>query len=459
MESKVSFNQLKQFPRLMWIVLFGDLITRGSFYMVWPFLAVMLYKSFGISATQVGLILSGAAVISVFIGFFGGALSDKFGRKIIMFSAGSLYVISFVLLANVETVTGYVIVIALCSISKAIWDPPTQALVSDILPDVQVRELGLQARYFVINVGCAIGPMAGVYIGITGQQSGFLVTAGAFALWMLLLAYGMRHFTRYQANQKANQQANLQARQSEIVAKDEREVQQESNQQPQNAKSKATQKASYKPKSNMLDTLKILAKDRVLQCLIVANIICKFVYAQMDSTLIQYLTRADVPELMKLISSMIFANAAVIVCLQFVLLKMMARLSLTSRIQVGLVLLALAQVWMAINPVTAFWGWIGAVVILSIGEAILFPTMNVHIDRLAPTHLRGAYFGAASFYYIGFALAPLGGGAMLDFLGGAWVFVIAALLVLLVMYLYSILDTLTRPNFAKAEKASSRARR
>lgn len=81
--------------------------------------------------------------------------------------------------------------------------------------------------------------------------------------------------------------------------------------------------------------------------------------------------------------------------------------------------------------------------------------MNVHIDRLAPTHLRGAYFGAASFYYIGFALAPLGGGALLDFLGGAWVFAIAALLVLLVMYLYSILETLPRPNFNKPNDAST----
>ncbi|REL27784.1 MFS transporter [Thalassotalea euphylliae] len=444
MESKVSFAQLKQFPRLMWIVLFGDLITRGSFYMVWPFLAVMLYKSFGISATQVGLILSGAAVLSVFIGFFGGALSDKFGRKVIMFSAGSLYVCSFVLLANVETVTGYVIVIALCSMSKAIWDPPTQALVADILPDVQVRELGLQARYFVINVGCAIGPMAGVYIGITGQQSGFLVTAGTFALWMTLLAYGMRHFAKRQARRPKNEQQKLRE-QSESAAVTTADL-----------KSKPIPKAPRKPKSTLLETLKILAKDRVLQCLIVANIICKFVYAQMDSTLIQYLTRADVPQLMTLISSMIFANAAVIVCLQFVLLKMMARLSLTQRIQVGLVLLAAAQIWMAVNPVNAFWGWIGAVVILSIGEAILFPTMNVHIDRLAPTHLRGAYFGAASFYYIGFALAPLGGGALLDFLGGAWVFAIAALLVLLVMYLYSILETLPRPDFNKPDRVSTK---
>ena len=408
MDSKVGFSQVKQFPKLMWIILFGDFITRGSFYMVWPFLAVILYQQFGISATEVGLILSGAAVLSVFIGFFGGALSDKFGRKRIMFSTGVVYVISFVLLANVETVTGYIVVIALCSISKAIWDPPTQALVSDILPDIKVRELGLQARYFVVNVGCAIGPMAGVYVGVTGQQSGFLLTAATFALWLVMLAIGMY-------------------------------------------KHGDISEHSVKSSGKLRDTMKILWQDRVLQCLIVANIICMFVYAQMDSTLIQYLTRAEVPELMALISGMIFANALVIISLQFVLLKMMAGLSLPHRIQVGLVLLAISQLWMAFNPVTAFWGWIGAVVIMSIGEAILFPTMNVHIDRLAPKHLRGAYFGAASFYSIGYALAPLGGGILLDYLGGSWVFAIGAVMVLLVMYLYYILESLPRPDFSEAE--------
>ncbi len=389
----------------MWIILFGDFITRGSYYMVWPFLAVILYQKFNLAATEVGLILSVAAVISVCIGFFGGALSDLLGRKKVMFSSGIVYVLSFVMLAFVDSVPGYVLVITLCSMSKAIWDPPTQALVADILPDVQVRELALQARYFIVNVGCAIGPMIGVYYGVTGQQSTFLLTAATFALWLMLLVFGMAQHGDIEEHKQATQH-------------------------------------------RLRDTWKVLFQDKLLQCLIVANIICMFVYAQMDSTLIQYLTRAEVPELMKLISSMILANALVIITSQFVLLKMMTRLTLTQRIQIGLVMLAISQLWMMLNPVTAFWGWIGAVIIMSLAEAILFPTMNVQIDRLAPKHLRGAYFGAASFYLIGFAMAPLGGGLILDLLSGPWVFGIGAGLIMLTMYLYSILDRLPRPDFS-----------
>ena len=118
MQSDVSFSRVKQFPPLMWVILFGDFITRGSYYMVWPFLAVILYQKFGISATEVGLILTGAALISVFIGFFGGALSDKLGRKKVMFTTGIVYVISFIWLAFVDTLSGYIMVITLCSMSK-----------------------------------------------------------------------------------------------------------------------------------------------------------------------------------------------------------------------------------------------------------------------------------------------------------------------------------------------------
>jgi predicted MFS family arabinose efflux permease len=52
----------------MWLLLFCAFITRGSFYMVWPFISIILYQRFGISATGVGLILSVATLVSVFVG-------------------------------------------------------------------------------------------------------------------------------------------------------------------------------------------------------------------------------------------------------------------------------------------------------------------------------------------------------------------------------------------------------
>uniref|UniRef100_UPI004048771B MFS transporter n=1 Tax=Shewanella sp. TaxID=50422 RepID=UPI004048771B len=289
------------------------------------------------------------------------------------------------------------------------------------------RELAMQSLYFIVNVGCAVGPMMGIWLGLTGQQSSFYITAAAFAVLILLLYWGFTHQALQGVNGKVDQVPD------ELIP----------------AMGDATSAVKRKPEHvSRQQVVAILLQDKLLQCLIFANILCMFIYAQMDSSLIQYLTRANAPDLLQLISAMIFTNALVIVSTQFLLLRLMASYSLIRRIQFGLVLLVVSQVWLAHNPIDLFWGWIGAIVVMSLAETILFPTMNVHIDRLAPRHLRGAYFGASSFYEVGFAIAPLGGGIILDHLGGYWLFIIGAILSLVVIYLYSMLETLPRPDFA-----------
>ena len=433
MESDVSLKQFKKFPPLMWILLFGAFITRGSYYMVWPFLSVILYNKFGISATEVGSILTFAALISVFVGFIGSTLSDQYGRKNVMYFSGVLYIVAFTLLATAETIIGYMVVITMCSIATEIWRPAVSALIGDIIDESQVRELAMQSLYFMVNAGCAIGPMIGLWLGMSGTSESFYITAIAFVIFLVILIFGFR---------------SLPSSDKSI------ESQSEVDDENLGFNLKAKNNVAKEDNNKFSNILKILMRDRLLQCLILANIICMFIYGQMDSTLIQYLTRAEVPQLLKLISSMIFTNAMVIICSQFLLLKLMSKIPLVKRIQLGLFLLTISQVWMAFNPVALFWGWIGAVVIMSLAETILFPTMNVHIDRIAPNHLRGAYFGATSFYSLGFALAPLGGGYILDKLDGGWVYLVCTLLCAIVIYLYSILEKLSRPDFEPSTQSS-----
>lgn len=392
--------------------------------MVWPFLAVILYEKFNLSATEVGSILSLAATISVFISFIGSTLSDKFGRKPMMYGTGILYIISFSLLANANSVVMFTVVITLCSIATSLWRPLTSALIGDILPVKESREMAMQSLYFSINAGCAIGPMLGVWLGLTGEQSSFYITVVAFALLLLLLNLGFAHHEKTKMNNKEES--------TELGGELEPNTQK---------KVKPDQKTSF------AKTIVILSQDRLLQCLILANIICLFVYGQMDSSLIQYLTRAEVPNVLQLISSIIFTNAVVIISFQFLLLKMMANRPLLVRIRLGLVLLIFSQVWLAFNPLHFFWGWIGAIIIMSLAEAILFPTMNVHVDRIAPENLRGTYFGATAFYDLGFALAPIGGGIILDLYSGPHLYLLCTGLLIIVFALYSIMDRLPRPHF------------
>ena len=463
MHSDVSLQRFKQFPRLMWIFLFGSFITRGSYYMVWPFLAVILYEKFALSATEVGMVLSSAAIISVFTSFVGSSLSDRIGRHKLMHVTGILYIISFSLLAEANSVEGYVVVMTLCSMATSLWRPLTSAAIGDIIADPKTRELAMQSLYFIVNVGCAVGPMLGVWLGLTGKQSSFYLTAVAFAVLLIMLYWGFNHQTRQDAALAAGASSNdnLSGATSGTESDGASEcacdcvngcvngITSDGVNRGVNGVSSDTETSTKKAAVvSRKQIIAILLQDKLLQCLIFANILCMFIYAQMDSSLIQYLTRAGAPDLLTLISGMIFTNAMVIISTQFLLLKLMARFPLVKRIQIGLLLLICSQIWLAFNSLDLFWGWIGAIVVMSVAETILFPTMNVHIDRLAPDHLRGAYFGAASFYDLGFALAPLGGGIILDHFGGQWLFLTGAALSVLVIYLYSILDKLPRPDFA-----------
>jgi MFS family permease len=82
-------------------------------------------------------------------------------------------------------------------------------------------------------------------------------------------------------------------------------------------------------------------------------------------------------------------------------------------------------------PIGSYLGWIAATCVLSMGEAILFPTLNLQADRMAPEHLKGSYFGAINLSNLGFAAGPLLGGIMLQYLGGPITFVLTALVTLL----------------------------
>ncbi|MCY8225550.1 hypothetical protein [Bacillus haynesii] len=48
--------------------------------------------------------------------------------------------------------------------------------------------------------------------------------------------------------------------------------------------------------------------------------------------------------------------------------------------------------------------------VLTIGEILCFPSMNVLLDELAPDHMKGAYYGMQNLYNIGEFLGPWLGG-------------------------------------------------
>lgn len=77
----MSWSTFRQFTPLVWIVILGTFMVRTSYYMVWPFLSILLYREYDLSATFIGLLLGGSMALSTLVSFYGGWLSDRFGRR------------------------------------------------------------------------------------------------------------------------------------------------------------------------------------------------------------------------------------------------------------------------------------------------------------------------------------------------------------------------------------------
>lgn len=366
-------------------------MVRTTFFMVWPFLSILLYRDYGLSATLIGLILGSTAALSTLVSFYGGWLSDKWGRRNILLFGCLVSALSVSLLGLSHQVLWLAIGVIGSGLSYGLIDSPGKALMADSLAEPKARELALHLRYFLLNLGAAIGPLLGVSYGLSARQETFLLLSASYLLLGLIFLLGFRL---------------------------------------------AGTRASSAAGPGMRAVLRVLWQDRGFLLLTMANMLLMLVYAQFESPLIQYLTRAGTPEVERLIGWLVATNALTIVILQFPLLHLTANWPIRRRLQLGVAFFLSAQLQFALGDTAIWWHWIVAVILLSIGECILFPLLNVLVDQMAPEHLKGSYFGAASMSGLGIAIGALLGGWILANWGGSWLYGCMALLCLAILQLY-----------------------
>lgn len=371
------FAQLKAFTPLVWTTIFGTFLTRLTYFMIWPFMAVLLKDRFALAPLIIGVILSGAALIAASMSFFVGNASDRFGRRVVILAGTLTSALAFGLLAIATQLELFVLCILLVGVGYSLLDPPSKAMMSDEIAEPKSRELAFNLRYFMLNVGAGVGPLIGLYFGLTGQQSTFALLMTTYLLYSVAVAWYSRHQQAVSALQKAA--------------------------------------------ASVSNTWQVLKVDRAFQRLVLANLLIMVCYAQFEATLVQFVDAVRPERSVQLYALLVTVNALTIVCCQFPLLALLRSFALHQRIYLSLALFALGFSAYGWIPHHNDLAWILATLVMSLGEAILFPTLNVQIDTMAPHHLRGSYFGANALHGFGFALGPALGGALLQWTGvGVW---------------------------------------
>lgn len=392
-QSLFQWQRVKAFNINIWVVLTGTLLARTSYFMAWPFLIVFLYDDYQVSAFEIGYMLASSAALGAITGLYSGYISDIFGRKWVMILGSVVAGGTYAAIGFANELWQFYILIVLCGLMRPMIEAPGKAVIGDNLNEPKDRELALNLRYFLINLGGALGPLIGVTLALSSPQQLFIIAGIVYMIYAIWLFIGFSY-------------------------------------RPE------TQHKHGDDTPKFTETLKVLSKDNIFLILVIANILMMFVYGQLEASIPQLIVRSGIDNATVVIAGLVLMNTMTIILLQFPVLKLLEHVPTFKRTQIGMALMALAQVIFVLTPLDWPIGWAIACFVLSLGEVIAFPSLSVQVDQMAPSHLRGTYHGAASVYALGFALAPFIGGAMLQWLNATWLFGLCFVLCLIMLVLY-----------------------
>ncbi|QGU11066.1 MFS transporter [Leclercia sp. J807] len=383
------FQTLKTFPATVHALLFFTFVIRFSYFMAWPFIAVIMTQNYHMSPIAIGVAMTSSALISVVLGMYGGQISDRMGRRVILLLGCGFSAVGYITLAQASGMGLFITGLMIIGVCFAWVDPPVRALMSDLLGDRRRRALALQMRYYLINVAAVFGPLVGLVFGLTSQKGTFLITGLTylpFFVYVLLFIPA-----------------------GKLVG------------EPQSGSA---------PAIRLHQMMGIIAKDRIYVAALLCSILCSIVFIHYEAVLPQYLMLLDGNWAMKLITLILVTNACTVLVFQSLIVRFMAQINLPKRILLGGAIFALSQLCFFATRSTEVWIWLTFTAVFSMGEAILMPNLNILLDQLAPAEHRGAYLGASTLSTLGVAVGPLIGGVMLA-MTGAGVFICTALLSLL----------------------------
>lgn len=339
-----------------------------------PFFALYLHRERELPMTAVGAVMSGLLVVSGLANAAGGELSDLWGPKRVMEWALALRAASAAGLAwaihEGAAVWILVLVHLVSSFFGNLYDPATRAWIAARVPPKE-RVAGYSWLRVAVNAGWAVGPALGGFLA--GSSYSLLFAASAASAFACLLV--------------------LRWRLSPVPAS-----------RPEQAFSAREIAAVFSDRRYLELCLWVLAISVVTTQLVVGISIHSVSYAG--------LTEPQVGLLFSL-------NGLLVVFAQAGVTGLLRGVRLTAAQALGCLLYAAGYACVGFAyglPMMA-----AAMVVVTLGEIVLWPSATALAANLAPPARQGRYMGFQGLaHQIGSSLAPLLGGAGLQYLSPRW---------------------------------------
>ncbi|MCU0483472.1 MAG: MFS transporter [Chloroflexi bacterium] len=181
-----AFRELRRdFGRVVFVLAAGNLVASFGFSLVFPFLTIYIVQEFGASAFEAGLVLAGYSAVSIFSASVGGWLADRVGRRPVMIvSIGATGLIVLLMGQASDLAQIAVLTLVLGTVDPA-FVPAARAAIADVVPeDRRPRAYGLLA--VAAAVGWIAGPAIGAGLSRLGYPLLFAAAGVVIALYALI---------------------------------------------------------------------------------------------------------------------------------------------------------------------------------------------------------------------------------------------------------------------------------
>lgn len=375
-------RDLRTFPHQFWVLTGGIVVYVGAAALAFPFEAIYMRQILHTSMTMIGVVFGLVPLAVMPLQFWGGHLTDRFGRRVVIMVSVLVMVAWFVGFAFATRLWQ---IAALVAVERAfgwpLFQTASNAMVVDLLP-AEKRQEGFSITRAAMNFGVVVGPMlAGQALGLgASYRTLFLSAAAGCAAMVVMMAIWIRE-SRPPSGA------------------------------PCGSESDGPGRSGYR----------LVLHDRVFVVFCLAAVLPVLCIGNFSSIYAVYITSfLEVPS--STWAYLLTLNALIVVLVQIPLVT-----GLRNRNR--MVLLAASSALLALGVGgSAFagplWSLVVLIILLSVGETLLSPVASSEVADLAPEAVRGRYMGVWTVVWTGgAAMGPAFGGWAMDALGARQAFV------------------------------------
>ncbi|WP_299089275.1 MFS transporter [uncultured Metabacillus sp.] len=388
-------------PRALWLLVIGMMANVMGSSFLWPLNTIYIHEHLGKSLTVAGVVLMLNSAASVIGNLVGGVLFDRIGGYKSIMTGIIITLVAVVTLMFFHGWPIYIYLLILIGFGSGIVFPATYALAGTVWPEGGRK--AFNAIYVAQNIGVAAGASLGGIVASISFQYIFLANAALYAVFFLIAFFGFRNINGVHVNSMLDQTAAVK--------------------HPQ--------------------------KFTALVTLCIGYLLCWVGYVQWSTTISSHTQTLNIP--LNQYSLLWTVNGVLIVCAQPVLSQFVKHVAKTIKQQMLIGYMIFIVSFLVAANAEHFIGFLIAMIILTIGEMLVWPAVPTIADSLAPKGRQGFYQGFVNSTATGGKMiGPLLGGFIADYYNINFLFMVIISLLIIGIFTTILYDKKLKPTVENA---------